>query len=35
VRKIAKEGKFDGLAGTMSNAELNTFFHEDAKTRRS
>jgi 2-methylisocitrate lyase-like PEP mutase family enzyme len=35
VHKIAKEGKFNGLAGTMSNAELNTFFREDAKTRRS
>jgi 2-methylisocitrate lyase-like PEP mutase family enzyme len=35
VRKISGEGKFDGLAGTMSNAELNTFFREDAKTRQS
>jgi len=34
VREIAGEGRFDGLAGTMGNAELNGFFHDDAKTRR-
>jgi len=34
VREIASEGRFDGLAGTMPNAELNNFFHADAKTRR-
>jgi 2-methylisocitrate lyase-like PEP mutase family enzyme len=34
VREIAGEGRFDGLAGTMPNAELNNFFREDAKTRR-
>jgi 2-methylisocitrate lyase-like PEP mutase family enzyme len=35
VRKITEEGKFDGLAGTMSNAELNAFFKEDVKSRQS
>ena len=28
---IAKEGKFDGFAGLISNAELNRFFREDRK----
>ena len=28
---IAKEGKFDGFAGLMSNAELNRFFSDDRK----
>ena len=27
--EIAKDGKFDGFAGLMSNAELNTFFGAD------
>jgi 2-methylisocitrate lyase-like PEP mutase family enzyme len=27
--EIAKEGKFDGFAGLISNAELNKFFSED------
>jgi 2-methylisocitrate lyase-like PEP mutase family enzyme len=29
--QIAKDGKFDGFTGLMSNAELNTFFSEDRK----
>ena len=29
--EIAKEGKFDGFAGLVSNAELNKFFAEDRK----
>ncbi len=29
--EIAKEGKFDGFAGLVSNAELNKFFSEDRK----
>jgi len=29
--EIAKEGKFDGFAGLISNAELNRFFSEDRK----
>ena len=29
--EIAKEGKFDGFAGLISNAELNRFFREDRK----
>jgi 2-methylisocitrate lyase-like PEP mutase family enzyme len=28
---IAKDGKFDGFAGLISNAELNKFFREDRK----
>lgn len=28
---IAKEGKFDGFAGLISNAELNKFFRDDRK----
>jgi 2-methylisocitrate lyase-like PEP mutase family enzyme len=28
---IVKEGKFDGFAGLISNAELNRFFREDRK----
>jgi len=35
VREIATEGRFDSLAGTMPNAELNTFFRDDAKRRNS
>jgi 2-methylisocitrate lyase-like PEP mutase family enzyme len=30
--EIAREGKFDGFAGLISNAELNKFFREDRKT---
>jgi 2-methylisocitrate lyase-like PEP mutase family enzyme len=30
--EIANEGKFDGFAGLISNAELNKFFIEDRKT---
>ena len=30
---IAKEGKFDSFAGTMPNAELNTFFSNDCAKR--
>jgi 2-methylisocitrate lyase-like PEP mutase family enzyme len=33
--EIAKDGKFDGFGGLMSNAELNTFFSEDRKNRPS
>ena len=33
ARDIAENGKFDSLAGTMSNPELNAFFREDAKKR--
>jgi 2-methylisocitrate lyase-like PEP mutase family enzyme len=29
--EIAKDGKFDGFAGLVSNAELNKFFAEDRK----
>ncbi len=29
--EIAKDGKFDGFAGLISNAELNKFFSEDRK----
>ena len=29
AHEIAGAGKFDSFAGTMSNAELNTFFHDD------
>ncbi len=29
--EIAKDGKFDGFAGLISNPELNTFFREDRK----
>ena len=32
---IAKEGKFDGFAGLISNPELNKFFSEDRKTLES
>jgi 2-methylisocitrate lyase-like PEP mutase family enzyme len=31
--EIAKDGKFDGFGGLISNAELNTFFSEDRKNR--
>jgi 2-methylisocitrate lyase-like PEP mutase family enzyme len=33
ARDIATAGKFDTLAGTIANAELNAFFSEDAKKR--
>jgi hypothetical protein len=33
--QIAKEGKFDGFTGLISNAELNKFFSEDRKRRSS
>ena len=33
VREIINEGEFGSLAGTMANAELNTFFVEDVKNR--
>jgi len=33
ARDIATAGKFDSLAGTIANAELNGFFSEDAKKR--
>jgi 2-methylisocitrate lyase-like PEP mutase family enzyme len=33
--EIAKDGKFDGFAGLISNPELNTFFSEDRKTMSS
>jgi len=29
--EIAKDGKFDGFAGLISNPELNKFFSEDRK----
>jgi len=32
ARQIA-EGRFDGFAGIISNAELNKFFHEDLPRR--
>jgi 2-methylisocitrate lyase-like PEP mutase family enzyme len=35
VREIASEGRFDSLAGTMPNSELNSFFRDDAKRRSS
>jgi hypothetical protein len=31
--EIAKDGKFDGFAGIMTNAELNKFFHDDRSRR--
>ncbi len=31
--EIAKDGKFDGFAGIMTNAELNKFFHDDRARR--
>ena len=30
--EIAKDGKFDGFANLITNAELNKFFGEDRKT---
>jgi 2-methylisocitrate lyase-like PEP mutase family enzyme len=32
---IAKDGKFDGFAGLITNPELNSFFSEDRKKRSS
>jgi 2-methylisocitrate lyase-like PEP mutase family enzyme len=32
--EIAKDGKFDGFAGIMTNAELNKFFHDDRSRRK-
>jgi 2-methylisocitrate lyase-like PEP mutase family enzyme len=29
--EIAKDGKFDGFAGLITNPELNKFFAEDRK----
>ena len=29
--EIAKDGKFDGFAGLISNQDLNAFFSEDRK----
>ncbi len=31
--EIAKEGKFEGFAGLVTNADLNKFFNEDRKRR--
>jgi len=31
--EIGKDGKFDGFADLISNAELNKFFAEDLKKR--
>ena len=33
AREIAEEGKFDGFAGLITNAELNAFFRDDRKKR--
>jgi 2-methylisocitrate lyase-like PEP mutase family enzyme len=33
--EIARDGKFDGFAGLISNQELNTFFSEDRKKLKS
>jgi 2-methylisocitrate lyase-like PEP mutase family enzyme len=33
AREIATTGKFDSLAGTITNPELNAFFREDVKKR--
>lgn len=33
AREIAEQGTFDGFAGVISNAELNTFFHDDLPRR--
>ena len=33
--EIAKEGKFGGFGGLVSNQELNKFFSEDGKNRSS
>jgi 2-methylisocitrate lyase-like PEP mutase family enzyme len=33
AREIATDGKFESFAGTVSNAELNKFFHDDRAGR--
>jgi 2-methylisocitrate lyase-like PEP mutase family enzyme len=33
AREIANDGKFDNFANVVSNAELNTFFHDDLARR--
>ena len=33
ARQISQDGKFDAFAGVVSNAELNTFFHDDLSRR--
>jgi 2-methylisocitrate lyase-like PEP mutase family enzyme len=35
AREIAEQGRFDGLSGTVPNAELNAFFQDDVKRRGS
>jgi 2-methylisocitrate lyase-like PEP mutase family enzyme len=35
AREIAEDGKFDGFANLITNAELNAFFHDDLKKRQS
>jgi 2-methylisocitrate lyase-like PEP mutase family enzyme len=35
AREIATDGKFDSFGGVISNAELNTFFHDDGVRRSS
>jgi 2-methylisocitrate lyase-like PEP mutase family enzyme len=35
AREIAEHGNFDSFAGIMPNAELNAFFADDVKKRRS
>jgi 2-methylisocitrate lyase-like PEP mutase family enzyme len=35
AREIAVEGRFDGFANLITNAELNAFFHDDLKQRQS
>ena len=35
ARAIVNEGKFDSFAGVLPNAELNAFFHDDLKKRKS
>jgi 2-methylisocitrate lyase-like PEP mutase family enzyme len=34
ARQIAEEGRFDGFAGLITNAELNAFFEQDRKKGR-
>ena len=33
ARQISQDGKFDGFAGVVTNAELNKFFHDDLPRR--
>jgi 2-methylisocitrate lyase-like PEP mutase family enzyme len=35
ARAIAEQGRFEGLTGTVPNSELNAFFGEDLKRRKS